>query len=718
MVRRLSLVGGIALLVLAAGLAYLPAMRGGFLWDDDAHVTRPELRSWEGLYRIWFEPGATQQYYPLLHSAFWIEHRLWGDQTLPYHLVNLLLHLGATALVYLILRKLRIPGALLAAAIFALHPVQVESVAWITEQKNTLSAVFYLGALLAYLRFDQTRQRSLYVLALGLFVLGLLSKTVTATLPAALLVIFWWQRGRLSRQRDLLPLVPFFMLGAAAGLFTAWVERMLVGAEGTAFELTLLQRCLLAGRVPWFYLGKLVWPANLMFVYPRWDVNPSIWWQWLFPVASMAMTCGLWVLRRRWRGPLASWFLFVGTLFPVLGFFNVYPFLFSFVADHFQYLASLGIIVLAAAVLSSAGARLLPREAQWVGRMLCLAVIGVLATLTWRQSAMYSDAITLYQTTIDRNPLCWMAHNNLGKIFIDRGRTHEAIEHYQQALRINPNIAETQNNLGNSLVKTGRPREAIAHCEEALRLRPNFAEAHNNLGLALARTGRSREAIEHYRKALRLKPDLSEAHNNLGSVLVSAGQPQEALEHFKEAIRLKPDYPEPRNNLSNLMANAGRPQEAMEYYLQALKLNPDSAEAHNNLGNIFHGTGRNREATEHFRQALQVDPNFAEAHNNLGVVLAKEGSFREAVEHFQEALRINPAYIKAYTNLALTYVQMHRSAEAAAAAQKALDLARSQGQTALAERIEDWMTTTLRSQRANPQPASPSSGATTSPRAR
>ncbi len=220
-----------AALVIVVLLVYQPAWQGGLIWDDDAHVTRPELRSWGGLYRIWFDLGATQQYYPLLHSLFWIEYKLWGDATLGYHLVNILLHATAAVMAAAVLRRLKVPGAYLAAAIFALHPVQVESVAWITEQKNTLSAVFYLAAAMLYLRFDQTRKTPLYAGALALFVICLLSKTVTATLPAALLVIFWWQRGRLSWERDGLPLIPFFILGAVAGLFTAWVERTLIGAE-------------------------------------------------------------------------------------------------------------------------------------------------------------------------------------------------------------------------------------------------------------------------------------------------------------------------------------------------------------------------------------------------------------------------------------------------------------------------------------------------------
>lgn len=401
----------LAAIGLATVLAYSPALRGTFIWDDDAHVTSPELRSVEGLYRIWFELGATQQYYPLLHSAFWLEHKVWGDNVLGYHLANVFLHVAATCLAYLVLRKLRVPGALLAAAIFALHPVHVESVAWITEQKNTISAIFYLSAMLVYLGFDESRQRSTYLLALALFVLGLLSKTVTATLPAALLVIFWWQRGTITWRRDVRPLVPFFVLGAVAGLFTAWVERNLIGAEGTSFDLSILQRGLLAGRDPWFYLSKLLWPRDLIFVYPRWDVDPTVWWQWLFPIATLSALAGCWCLRRQSRAPLAAALLFVGTLFPVLGFLNVYPFIYSFVADHFQYLASIAVIAIVSAGLALWRERI-PESWQWFVPIGGLLLLVVLASLTWRQSQMYGNVITLYRTTIARNPNCWMAYNS------------------------------------------------------------------------------------------------------------------------------------------------------------------------------------------------------------------------------------------------------------------------------------------------------------------
>ena len=415
------------LILLATLVAYWPVRSGGLLWDDDAHLTKPELQSAGGLYRIWFEMGATQQYYPLLHSAFWLEHKLWGDSVLGYHLVNVFWHMVSITLVYFILERLKIPGSLLAAGIFALHPVMVESVAWMTEQKNTLSAVFYLSAMLVYLRFDESRRRSLYFLALALFVLGLLTKTVTATLPAALLVIFWWQRGAVSWRRDVAPLLAFFAVGAMAGVLTAWLERTQIGAEGVDFELNFLQRGLIAGRVVWFYLAKLLWPANLIFFYQRWDVDPTQWWQWLFPIATLGMLAGLWSIRHRWRGPLASWLFFVGTLFPVLGFLNVYPFIISYVADHFQYLASLGIIVFLSAVVASPLVRTsgMPRL---LGNAACVFVVGMLGALTYRQSQMYANSVALYQATIERNPECWMAYNNLGWEFIAQGKPQAAIE--------------------------------------------------------------------------------------------------------------------------------------------------------------------------------------------------------------------------------------------------------------------------------------------------
>jgi len=534
-------------------VAYLPAMDGTFIWDDEAHVIRPDLRSLHGLWRIWFEVGATQQYYPLLHSAFWFEHRFWGDAPAGYHVVNALQHAFAVCLLLAVLRRLQIPGALLAAAIFALHPVHAESVAWIAEQKNTLSAVFYLSAMLAYLRFDEEREMLPYALASTFFTLALLTKTVTASLPAALLVIFWWQRGRVSWRRDVMPLLPWFAMGAAAGLFTAWVERRLIGAEGPPFELTLLQRCLLAGRVIWFYAGKLFWPMDLMLIYPRWAVDPAVWWHYLFAVGGIVVVSAAWLIRRRWRGPLATLLFFVGSLFPVLGFFNVFPFIFSFVANHFQYLSSLGIIVGASAGIALTLARM-PKWARWAGQALCIAMLGVLGALTWQQSRTYRDPQTLYATTLNKNPECWMCRNNLGILLANMGQPWAAIEQFESVLSIKPDDAFAHNNLGKMRFQAGQVSVAVDHFEQAVRLKPNNALFHTNLGSVLVEAGRLAEAVDHYQQAVKLKPQFDHAHYMLGNALLLMDRVSEAREQYEWVLRINPNHPQARSRLSQLRA--------------------------------------------------------------------------------------------------------------------------------------------------------------------
>lgn len=509
-------------------VVYFPSLRGGFVWDDERHVTEPALRSLSGLARIWFEPGATQQYYPILHSAFWLEHRLWGDATFGYHLASLMQHALAATLFALVLRRLAVPGATLAAWLFALHPIHVESVAWISEQKNTLSAVFYLSAALAYLHFDASRRAATYRAALAFFLLALLTKTVTATLPAALLVVLWWRRGRLDWRRDVVPLVPWLTLGAVAGLGTAWLERALIGAEGSAFDLTRLERALLAPKVVWFYLGQLFWPANLTFIYPRWHLEPAQLVTWLPLLGIIGFMVVLWHLPS--RAPLAAALLFIGSLFPVLGFLNVYPFQYSFVADHFQYLASLPVIAAAAAGLTLVSAARPAGGAIAVG----------LAALSWQQSPMYRDVQTLYRTTIARNPACWMAHNNLGRELLAHKTTQaEAIACFERALALRPAYWEARNNLGLALAQTGRPHAAIPHLEAARQLRPHATEVHNNLGIALARSGRPSDAIEAFRHAAALNPTLPNIQENWAKALLLLGRRAEADARFALAARLR-----------------------------------------------------------------------------------------------------------------------------------------------------------------------------------
>jgi protein O-mannosyl-transferase len=543
------------LLVILTMTAYLPAWNGTPIWDDDAHLTKPELRPLQGLARIWTQPGATQQYYPLVHTLFWVEHRIWGDWPVGYHLLSILLHSASALLLVRILRRLDIPGAWLAGAIFALHPIQVESVAWISELKNMLSGVFYFGSVLSYLKFDRTRNMTCYAAALVLFLLGLASKTVIATLPGAMLVIFWWKRGKLSWREDVLPLIPFFLLGTAAGLFTAWLEKNLIGAEGSPFNYSIVERILIAGRVIWFYVGKFFWPLDLIFVYPRWQVSQTAWWQYLYPAAVLLLLVVLIWLSRRWRAPLAGLLFFIGTLFPVLGFLNVYPFRYSLVADHFQYLACLGMTVPVAA-----GVTFLVRFRQdWrrpFGYVLCTTLIASLVVLTWRQSAMYADVETLWRTTISRNPEAWMAHNNLGTVLLQKGLPDEAIIHFQKALEIKPDDAGAEANLGNALLQKGELDDAIAHYDAALEINPGDAKVHYNLGSALLHKDQPDKAIAQYQKALEIDPRFADVYNNLGIAFFQKGQLDEAIGQYQKALEINPQDVQARANLAWALATS------------------------------------------------------------------------------------------------------------------------------------------------------------------
>jgi Flp pilus assembly protein TadD len=627
----------ICLLIFVSTLiAYWPALNGAFIWDDGGHVTRADLRSWAGLGRIWFEIGATQQYYPFLHSAFWFEHQLWGDAPLGYHLVNVLLHATSACLFGVMLRRLAVPGAWLAALVFALHPVCVESVAWISEQKNTLSTVFYLGAALAYWRFAASRRPAPYALATALFVLALLTKTVTATLPAALLVICWWQRGRLEWRRDVVPLLPWFVIGVAAGFVTAQVEHTLIGTKEAAFSMNAVERGLIAGRVVWFYLGKLFWPFDLEFIYPRWTISATAAWQYLFPLAAIAALGALWWRRRQQRGLLAAALFFGGTLFPVLGFLNIFPFLYSFVADHFQYVACLGVFATAGAPLTGLSALTSLRTARVAAAFLLLA----LGTLTWRQSGIYRNVFVLYETTIAQNPACWMAHNNLGIALANAGRKEEAIAHFRQSLQIYPGNVEAESNLGSGLTTLGRPGDALPHLQRALQIQPNLDQGYVNLGLALMALGRSDEGLAALATAARQSPRDPTVHYNLGVALAMQGHVGEAISHFARAVQLKPDYAEAELNWGLGLTLTDRFPEAVPHFERSLQLKSDSAAAFYTYGRALAEHGRGEDAIAQFRRALEINPNFVPARRDLDIVLQRLGRPGEAERHYLESQRL------------------------------------------------------------------------------
>ncbi|MDD9932104.1 MAG: tetratricopeptide repeat protein [Myxococcales bacterium] len=562
------------LLLGVALLVYQPMWSAGFIWDDDAHITPPQLRSLQGLARIWFEPGTTQQYYPLTESLFWLQYRLWGEAPLGYHITNILLHVCTAILFGYLLRRLAVPGAFLAAGIFLVHPVHVESVAWITEQKNTLSAAIFMAAAIAYLRFDESRRRAPYLAALGFAVLALLAKIVTLVLPFALLVCLWWRDGKLGLRKHVLPLVPFVAAGIVFGLITLRVEADLERPAAAVFELTLLEQGLLAGRSLWFYIGKLLWPHPLLFFYPRWEIDAGQLWQYLYPAAAVAALVLLWWLRRRTRAPVAALLAFGIIQAPMLGFLDIYAFIYSFVADHWQYLGSTALIALAAGALATA----LRHRGLWGrpgGHALCLAPLALLALLSFRQSGMYANSEALYRATIAGNPDSWIAHNNLAGVLVSAGRVREALPHCKRAAELMPESYETHHNYARALLAAEQPGKAIEHFALAARLDPRRQEVHLGMGAALVAAGRNAQAIAALRNGMALGPAAASDHYDLGRALAAEGMHPEAIRQYRRALQLAPDSSEVLNNLGTALARTGQLEEAAALLERSLRLSPD-----------------------------------------------------------------------------------------------------------------------------------------------
>jgi len=668
-----------AVIYLGLVAVYWPALKGRLLWNDPDYVTKPELQALHGLSRIWFEPGATEQYYPLLHSVFWLEHRLWGETALGYHLVTLAWHALSCVLFGLVLESLvrRSEGnggcgfpqkaVGLAVALFAFHPVCVESVAWISEQKNTLSLVFSLGAVLAYLRYEARPTGGKYAFATVLFGCAVLSKSLTAAIAPALMVIAWWRRGRLEWRRDIVPLLPWCAAGAAIGLFTAWDERHFGGAEGVHFGLTNAGRLIVAGRVVWFYLGKLVWPHPLIFFYERWAVDPGAPSQYFGLLGTVAATLFLLVVAKRWRGPLAVWLLFVGTLFPVMGFLNVYAFAFSFVADHWQYLPMLPVIA-GIAALATLGLSQLNRYTSGAvqGLVICL-----LAILSWRQAHQYTDVETLYSKTLELNPAAWLAHANVGTLELDAGHPERAAPEFSAALRLVPSYPELHANLADAYVLLNRYPEAIAEYEEAIALRPDYAVAQVNLARALVVTGKAPEAIPHYLEALKYQPNHADWHLGLGVAYGEAGDLVRALEHDRAAIELDAGFAEAHNNEATILATLGRVDESLEELRTALRLRPDYGEAKKNLAAILERTaseeanrGDYAHAIAGYREAVAVEPDDADARADLGLALAMTGRVAEALTELTETVRLAPRSARAHAYRGFALAGAGRYAEA------------------------------------------------------
>ena len=575
-------------------LVYLPGTRAGWIWDDDYYVTRNfHLRSLGGLRELWFRLGAVPQYYPVTHTTFWLEYRLWRLNPLGYHIDNVLLHAASAVMLWIVLRKLATPGAWVIAAVWAVHPVNVESVAWVTERKNVLSAVFYLAALLAYLKsgigyrvsgmeesssdpIPDTRYPSFYFLSLVLFGCALLSKSVTASLPAAILLVIWWKRGRI-RWRDMMPLLPMFAMALAMGVLTSYMERTYVGARGAEFDFSFAKRVLIAGRAVWFYACKLVWPARLSFIYTRWNVDPRQPWQWVFPILTVAVVIALWMLRNRLsRGPLVAVLFFIGTLVPALGFVNVLPMRYSYVADHFQYLASIGLI----AVIVAAMCKSLPSGAF---RAVTSALIVMLAVLSWQRQSAFANLQSLWQDTIAKNPTGWMPRLNYAKVLLGQRRFNDAEVELERARASHGENDEIANFLGTVYRQQGKTDLAMQQFRRAVELEPRSAPAQTNLAEMLMDRGQASEAFERLNLALDVKPDDAVAYFDLGLLYTAVKDWPQAAHYFRAATTYDPDFVNAYNNLGAALEKVGDASGAMEAYARAIQLRPDNEQARRNL---------------------------------------------------------------------------------------------------------------------------------------
>jgi protein O-mannosyl-transferase len=538
------------LLVVLTFITYTPVLRGGFIWDDDALITdNPIIKAGDGLHRLWFTTEAPD-YYPVTGSLWWLEWRAWGDNATGYHVVNILLHAANAVLVWMVLRRLKITGAWLAALLFAVHPVNVATAAWISEQKNTLSMLFAAVATLLYLRFYETGRWRWYHSSLAAFLLALLSKSAVVMLPVVLLACVWWLHGRV-RWKDVLRSVPFFVVSLMLGLVTVWFQYHRVIQGDTVRSVSLMGRLAAAGWIPWFYLYKALLPLNLTVIYPKWQIDAGYWVSYAPGALLVVCFVVFWQKRKTWGRPLLFGFgYYTIMLFPVLGFFDQALYRYSLVADHWQYYSIIGSIALAVAASDK-----ISRRHHNIGTLAAMAVVTVIGVASWQRSSIYAADEKLWRDNVAKNPSASMAYANLGLNMEWAGKPDAAVGYFEQSLRINPDSADAHNNLALALLQLGRTQEAIPHLDEAVRLNPDYADAHVNLGNALFQEGKVSEAFAHYQQALRLDPDSPLLHADLGVALEKLGRVPEAIEQYKQALKLNPDLTAAKEAIERLQAS-------------------------------------------------------------------------------------------------------------------------------------------------------------------
>jgi len=681
---------GVALIVLTVA-AYLPILTTDteFLWDDLALVPQspyintrvpPCYSGGEQLTMMWASRKPID-YWPMTTTTFWLEWRLYGGEAMGrtatqkdlhelaagFHVTNVLFHAINAMLVWLVLRRLKVPGAWLAAALFAVHPVCVVSAAWISERKNTLSMLFLLLACLSYLRFDDppsetSRARSRatlwYALALLTFLAALLSKASVVMLPVVLLGFAWWRRDRIGL-RDLLASAPFFLLSLALGLVTVLYQNVGIGEESVRPE-GMASRIAAVGPMVWFYFAKILVPRNLMLTYPRWDIDGGSVLSYgplaLFVGALAAVTYFALGRKRPWaKACLFGVGYFLVMLLPALGLVKMSWHKFSLVADHFQYLSIVGPIAL---IVGGASVLMRKRtELKIAAAGVGAAVLITLGVLTGFHQMIYRDDKAVFQDTLEKNPASWLAYDHMGITAFNEGKWEQALGYIRRALELRE-YPEAHANMGAALSRMGRHPEAETHYRRAIELRESFMKGHYGLAVELQQRGAIREAIRHYQRAVELDRYYVDARNNLANMLVLDGRTDEALEHYQEILRIDPDNFRAHLSIGAVLGQRRQDRQAVEYFLKALELKPNSPRAHTNMGKILLRNNQPQAASRHLQQAMsiykkqvQANPRDPVIRNSLGLLLADIGLLDDAIAQLREALRLRPGYVEARRNL-------------------------------------------------------------------
>ncbi|HEY3120909.1 MAG TPA: tetratricopeptide repeat protein [Vicinamibacteria bacterium] len=641
---------------------YAPVRHHGFVnFDDSQYVSEnPSVSAgltWQGL--SWaFTTRHAGNWHPLTWLSHMLDVQLFGLDAGAHHLTSLALHVANTLLLFGLLHAMT--GALVrsafVAALFGVHPLHVESVAWVAERKDVLSALFFFSTLWAYLAYVRKPRPGRYALVLVLFALGLMAKPMLVTLPFVLLLLDYWPLARTrepsARRRLVLEKLPLLGLAAASSFVTFVVQRQ-AGAVKALDALPLDRRLVNAVISYVAYIGQTLWPARLAAIYPypasfpAWAVTAAV-------VVLVAVTVLAVRMARRYPYLPVGWLWYLGTLVPVIGLVQVGS---QPMADRYTYIPLVGLFVVVAWGLPD----LLDRWPHWkraLGAAAALALLGC-TIVARRQVEQWRNSVELWEHALAVTRENYRAQNNLGHALAKQGRTGEAIPHYAEAVRIKPDFAEAHNDLGAALADQGRMGEAIDHYSEAVRLLPDYVEARNNLAVALTAEGRYDEAVRHFSEALRLDPTLAASHNNLGVALAKQGRLEEAIRHFSEALRLAPDYAEARRNLAvahnglgAALADQDRLEEAIAQYSESARLDPDRVDAHSNLAAALAARGRPDEAIRELLAALRLAPGDADLHYDLGVMLARIGRRAEAIGQFEAALSADPAHEPARRALA------------------------------------------------------------------